>query len=121
MAIRRVRPSKVLVGTQFSRRDFLKLSGTGLAGAALLGTAGCGSLFEGRGVAEAPEDRHPQHQPYGRGARPELRDHDRRDLVQRPDQPYGRTLQARSRTRIPNRLWPRASRSARTGSPTRSR
>ena len=46
MAIRRVRPSKVRVGTQFSRRDFLKLSGTGLAGAALLGTAGCG-VFEG--------------------------------------------------------------------------
>ena len=49
MAIRRVRPGKVLVGTQFSRRDFLKLSGTGLAGAALLGTAGCGSIFEGGG------------------------------------------------------------------------
>src|SRR5215213_3414985 len=49
MAIRRVRPSKVLVGTQFSRRDFLKMSGTGLAGAALLGTAGCGSVFEGGG------------------------------------------------------------------------
>ena len=49
MAIRRVRPGKGLVGTQFSRRDFLKLSGTGLAGAALLGTAGCGSIFEGGG------------------------------------------------------------------------
>ena len=49
MSIRRVRPSKVLVGTQFSRRDFLKLSGTGLAGAAMLGTAGCGSVFEGGG------------------------------------------------------------------------
>jgi oligopeptide transport system substrate-binding protein len=49
MAIRRVRPSKVLVGPQISRRDFLKLSGTGLAGAALLGTAGCGSVFEGGG------------------------------------------------------------------------
>jgi oligopeptide transport system substrate-binding protein len=49
MAIRRVRPSKLLVGTQFSRRDFLKLSGTGLAGAALLGTPGCGSVFEGGG------------------------------------------------------------------------
>ncbi len=46
MAIRRVRPSKVRVGTQFSRGDFLKLSGTSLAGAALLGTAGCG-VFEG--------------------------------------------------------------------------
>jgi oligopeptide transport system substrate-binding protein len=49
MAKRRVRPGKGLVGTQFSRGDFLKLSGTGLAGAALLGTAGCGSLFEGGG------------------------------------------------------------------------
>jgi oligopeptide transport system substrate-binding protein len=48
MAIKRVRPSKVLVGTQFSRRDFLKMSGTGLAGAALLGTAGCG-VFEQSG------------------------------------------------------------------------
>jgi oligopeptide transport system substrate-binding protein len=48
MAIRRVRPSKVLVGTQFSRRDFLKISGTSLAGAALLGTAGCG-VFSGSG------------------------------------------------------------------------
>src|SRR5687768_14041630 len=47
MAIRRVRPGKGLVGTQLSRRDFLKISGTGLAGAALLGTAGCGSVFEG--------------------------------------------------------------------------
>ncbi len=55
MAIRRVRPSKVLVGTQFSRRDFLKLSGTGLAGAALLGTAGCGSVFEGGGGGESAQ------------------------------------------------------------------
>ena len=30
-----------------SRKDFLKLGGTGLAGAALLGTAGCGSVFQG--------------------------------------------------------------------------
>jgi len=45
MAIKRVRPSKVLLGTQLSRRDFLKMSGTGLAGVALLGTAGCG-VFE---------------------------------------------------------------------------
>jgi oligopeptide transport system substrate-binding protein len=52
MAIRRVRPSKVLVGTQFSRRDFLKISGTGLAGAALFGTAGCGSVFQGGGGQE---------------------------------------------------------------------
>jgi oligopeptide transport system substrate-binding protein len=43
MAIRRVRPGKVLVGTQFSRRDFLKIGGTGLAGATLLGAVpGCG-------------------------------------------------------------------------------
>lgn len=48
MAIKRVRPSKVLVGTQLSRRDFLKMSGTGLAGATLLGTAGCG-IFEQSG------------------------------------------------------------------------
>jgi oligopeptide transport system substrate-binding protein len=48
MAIKRVRPSKALVGTQFSRRDFLKMSGTGLAGAALLGTAACG-IFEQSG------------------------------------------------------------------------
>jgi oligopeptide transport system substrate-binding protein len=49
MAIRRVRPGKLLGGSQLSRRDFLKLSGTGLAGAALLGTAGCGSVFDGGG------------------------------------------------------------------------
>src|SRR5215213_6250643 len=42
MAIRRIRPDKGLGGTQISRRDFLKISGTGLAGATLLGTAGCG-------------------------------------------------------------------------------
>ncbi len=30
-----------------SRRDFLKMGGAGLAGAALLGTAGCGSVFGG--------------------------------------------------------------------------
>ena len=67
MAIRRVRPGKVLVGTQLSRRDFLKISGTGLAGAALLGTAGCGSVFEGGGGGgSAAGDRHPQPQPDGR-------------------------------------------------------
>ena len=32
-----------------SRKDFLKLGGAGLAGAALLGTAGCGSVFQGGG------------------------------------------------------------------------
>jgi oligopeptide transport system substrate-binding protein len=52
MAIRRVKPSKVLAGTQLSRRDFLRISGTGLAGAALLGTAGCGSVFQGGGGQE---------------------------------------------------------------------
>jgi oligopeptide transport system substrate-binding protein len=48
MSIRGIRPGKVLVGTQISRRDFLKISGTGLAGATLLGTAGCG-VFSGSG------------------------------------------------------------------------
>src|SRR5688572_19843439 len=48
MAIRRDGPGKVLVGTQFSRKDFLKISGTGLAGATLLGTAGCG-IFQQSG------------------------------------------------------------------------
>jgi oligopeptide transport system substrate-binding protein len=48
MSKRRIRPGKVLVGTQISRRDFLKISGTGLAGATLLGTAGCG-VFSGSG------------------------------------------------------------------------
>ena len=48
MAIRRVRPGKAPVGTRLSRRDFLKISGSGLAGAALLGTAGCG-VFSGGG------------------------------------------------------------------------
>src|SRR5215212_4772031 len=48
MAIRRIRPVKRLVGTQLSRRDFLKISGTGLVGATLLGTAGCG-VFSGGG------------------------------------------------------------------------
>src|SRR5215218_581607 len=48
MVTRRIRPSKVLAGTQISRRDFLKISGTGLAGATLLGTAGCG-VFSGGG------------------------------------------------------------------------
>jgi len=38
---------------RFSRRDFLKVSGTGLAGAALLGTAGCGGGGEqGEGPSE---------------------------------------------------------------------
>jgi oligopeptide transport system substrate-binding protein len=33
--------------TRITRKDFLKIGGTGLAGAALLGTAGCGSIFGG--------------------------------------------------------------------------
>ena len=33
--------------TRITRRDFLKIGGTGLAGATLLGTAGCGSIFGG--------------------------------------------------------------------------
>ncbi|CAA9423332.1 MAG: Oligopeptide ABC transporter, periplasmic oligopeptide-binding protein OppA [uncultured Rubrobacteraceae bacterium] len=36
-----------LVGAGFSRRDFLKMGGASLAGATLLGTAGCGSIFGG--------------------------------------------------------------------------
>ena len=49
MAIKRVRPRVAVPPdlSKFSRRDFLKMGGTGLAGAALLGTAGCGSLFGG--------------------------------------------------------------------------
>jgi oligopeptide transport system substrate-binding protein len=49
MATRRVRPGKELGGTQISRRDFLKISGTGLAGATLLGTAGCGVFSDSGG------------------------------------------------------------------------
>ena len=36
-----------LVGNRISRKDFLRIGGTGLVGAALLGTAGCGSVFGG--------------------------------------------------------------------------
>ncbi len=35
------------MGAELSRRDFLKLGGAGLAGAALLGTAGCGGGSQG--------------------------------------------------------------------------
>jgi oligopeptide transport system substrate-binding protein len=48
MATKSVRPSKVLGSIRLSRKDFLKMSGRGLAGAALLGTAGCG-VFEQSG------------------------------------------------------------------------
>ena len=49
MTIKRERPmrAKRLDLSQLSRRDFLRMGGTGLAGAALLGSAGCGSLFGG--------------------------------------------------------------------------
>ncbi|HEU4494528.1 MAG TPA: hypothetical protein VFR69_10070, partial [Rubrobacteraceae bacterium] len=33
--------------TRITRKDFLKIGGTGLAGAALLGTAGCANIFGG--------------------------------------------------------------------------
>jgi oligopeptide transport system substrate-binding protein len=50
MATRRIRPGKGLVGTQISRRDFLKAGGVGLAGATLLGTLpGCGVFKQGGG------------------------------------------------------------------------
>lgn len=52
MSIKRVRPTIAGPGPldlkRLSRRDFLKMGGTGLAGAALLGTAGCG-VFQGEG------------------------------------------------------------------------
>ena len=47
MATGRVGARKPLVGAGFSRRDFLKMGGASLAGATLLGTAGCGSIFGG--------------------------------------------------------------------------
>ncbi len=47
MAIRRIGPNRGLVGTRISRKDFLRIGGTGLAGAALLGTAGCGVFEQG--------------------------------------------------------------------------
>jgi oligopeptide transport system substrate-binding protein len=48
----RTRTTRLVMGqtsgaTRITRRDFLKMGGTGLAGAALLGTAGCGSIFGG--------------------------------------------------------------------------
>ncbi|MGH3149084.1 MAG: ABC transporter substrate-binding protein [Rubrobacter sp.] len=51
---RRVQPviRRPLDLTAITRRDFLKLGGTGLAGAALLGTAGCGSIFGGGQTGE---------------------------------------------------------------------
>lgn len=51
MAVKRegTGPRRSLNPRGFSRRDFLKMGGGGLAGAALLGTAGCGSIFGGGG------------------------------------------------------------------------
>lgn len=48
MGVERMRPAmaKPLDLKRLSRRDFIKLSGSGVAGAVLLGTAGCG-VFEG--------------------------------------------------------------------------
>ena len=46
-------------GTGLSRKEFLKLGGAGLAGAALLGTAGCGGSGSGSGdlvVSWGPDD-----------------------------------------------------------------
>ncbi len=40
------RSGERLAATRITRRDFLKIGGTGFAGAALLGTAGCG-VFSG--------------------------------------------------------------------------
>jgi maltose-binding protein MalE len=51
-------------GSAISRRNFLKLSGVGLAGVGLLGTAGCGGGGEGSGAnlrwsmwADSPEEK----------------------------------------------------------------
>src|ERR687889_1754610 len=41
--------SKTSAGRKLNRRDFLKMGGAGLAGAALLGTAGCGGGGSGSG------------------------------------------------------------------------
>src|SRR5918995_4666995 len=47
------------MGANLSRKDFLKLGGAGLAGAALLGTAGCGGGSGGSGdliLSWGPDD-----------------------------------------------------------------
>ena len=50
----RARSNRLSVaGKTLSRRDFLKLGGAGLAGAALLGTAGCGGGGGGQGAGPA--------------------------------------------------------------------
>src|SRR5215203_601688 len=56
MAIRRVKPSKRIVEAQLSRGDFLKLGGTGLVGATLLGTTGCGVFQQGGGGEQGAGD-----------------------------------------------------------------
>src|SRR3712207_3638092 len=49
MRIRSARVERSSGAIRISRRDFLKIGGTGLAGAALLGTAGCGVFQQGGG------------------------------------------------------------------------
>jgi oligopeptide transport system substrate-binding protein len=46
--VSRTRTKRQILATGFSRRDFLKMGGAGLAGATLLGPAGCG-VFQGEG------------------------------------------------------------------------
>ena len=41
--------SGAYIGRKFNRRDFLKMSGAGLAGAALLGSTACGGGGSGSG------------------------------------------------------------------------
>lgn len=52
-----------------SRRDFLRISGVGLAGAALLGVVGCGG---GGGAQEYPANRITMIVPYPAGSSPDL-------------------------------------------------
>ena len=49
MRIERVRTEEPSGAIRISRRDFLKIGGAGIAGAALLGTAGCGVFEQGGG------------------------------------------------------------------------
>ena len=44
-----------MVDRRFSRRDFLKAGGVGIAGATLLGVAGCGGEEQGGGQGGGPE------------------------------------------------------------------
>ncbi len=52
MTIRRIGPNRGSVGPGISRKDFLKMGGAGLAGATLLGVAGCGGGGGGGGGAQ---------------------------------------------------------------------